>query len=100
MLRLNMCRVLGQTGRRIAAVTIGATKHDVRSFMHRLDTLMTLETSGAFCVCLYFGLIDPIAWRPFHGVGDRGCGGNRRRRSERLFRLLCGKASRHGRDKE
>src|SRR5262249_5647186 len=69
VLRLNMCRLFSQTERGISAVTISAAKHYVRSFMHGFDTLMTLETSSAFCVCVCLGLIDPIARRTSNGFG-------------------------------
>jgi hypothetical protein len=66
MLGPNMCRLFSQTEHGITAVTISAAKHYVRSFMHGFDTLMTLEASSAFCVCLCLGLIDPIVRRTFH----------------------------------
>jgi hypothetical protein len=61
MLGLNMCRFFGKTRRGIAAVTISATKHDMAGLMHGLDSLMALETSGTFCVCLCLSLVNPIA---------------------------------------
>src|SRR5947208_3411795 len=63
MLGLNMCRFFGKTGRRIAAVTIRATKHDMAGLMHGLDSLMALQAAGTFCVCLRLGLVNPIARR-------------------------------------
>ena len=70
MLGLNMRRLFSKTERRIAAVTINAAKHYVHSFMHRFDTLMTLETSVAFCICLCLRLVNPIAGRTLNAFTE------------------------------
>lgn len=95
-----MRRLFSQTRRRIAAVTIGTAKHYVRSFMHGFDTLVTLDTSGAFCVCLCRGLIDPIARGTLNDFSERLGGGNRRRWSKCLSRLLRVDLTRNARDKK
>lgn len=87
MLRLNMRPLLTQTGRGIATVTIGATQNYVRRAVHRFDSIVTLQTAGAFSVCLRLGLIDPVA--PWVSRRFAYCGRwNRRWRTKSLLGLL------------
>jgi len=52
-----------ETDRRIAPMTIDTTEYHVRSFVHRLYALMTLQTSCAFRIRFCLRLINPVAGR-------------------------------------
>jgi hypothetical protein len=54
-----------QVKRGIPAVTINATKDDMRGLVHRLDSFVTLETALTFSISRGLGLVDPVArwWR-------------------------------------
>jgi hypothetical protein len=54
---------LGQARSSLSAVAIGASKDDVRSFVHGLNALMTLQTAATFCAGLCLRLINPIPSR-------------------------------------
>ena len=65
MTRSNVRLALGESGRGLAAVTIGATEHDILARVHAgiLDAAMTLQATRAFAHRLREGLIDPISRR-------------------------------------
>jgi hypothetical protein len=57
----NVSLLLAQEPRRIPAVAIGATKHDILlSFVHRFHATMTLKTPNALRVGLRLRLIDSV----------------------------------------
>src|SRR6476660_7707437 len=65
----NMRGFFPETDRRIAPVTIDTTEHHVRSSVHRLYSLMTLQTYCAFPRRLRLSLADPIAGRTLSSLG-------------------------------
>src|SRR3954453_21963517 len=62
-------------------MTIGATKHDMRGLMHRLNAAMALHASRAFRIRRRLRLIDPILARTGRGRGDGEVWGERGRRT-------------------
>ena len=66
-----MSLLLRKSASWISAMAIGATEYDVLSLVHRLDTLMTLQTANALRVGLGSCLIDPIACGQSCAWGDR-----------------------------
>src|SRR5260370_9976197 len=70
--------LLFQMPRRVSAMTIGATEHDILfRFVHRLDALVTFQTTNAFSVRFRLGLIDPVSRRQCCARDCRSWHGNR-----------------------
>jgi len=72
---------LGQAARGIAAMAIGAAKHDVLGFVHRLDALVALQTANALGVSFASRLVDPVPWRQSCAHDCRPLNRNRNRRA-------------------
>jgi hypothetical protein len=62
-------------------MTIDTAEDDVLGFVHRLDALMTLQTTDAFDVGFGLCLIDPIARRQCRACGHRSFDGDGGRRT-------------------